>query len=169
MEYLSFYLDLKNKLFLSKFCSFPYADVVYTLLNLYLSISLFDADANGSGNVFSTPGTNFYCWCRGSNVLFILSLNPANVLYILISSMSFFVDCRIFYIGKSCHLQQREIYFFFSNLYAIYLFICFIVLRRTFSAILNKIGKSQHLASFLILAGKCLVSYHLTVSCTFFF
>ena len=83
--------------------------------------------------------------------------------------MSLFVDCRIFYIGKSCHLQQREIYFFFSNLYAIYLFICFIVLRRTFSAILNKIGKSQHLASFLILAGKYLVSYHLTVSCTFFF
>ena len=96
--------------------------------------------------------------------MFILSLNPANMLYILISSIRFFVDCRIFYIGKSCHLQQREIYFFFPNLYAVYFVLfcfCFIVLRRTFSTILNKIGKSQHLASFWILAWKYLVSYHL--------
>lgn len=103
--------------------------------------------------------------------MFILSLNPANMLYILISSMRFFVDCRIFYIGKSCHLQQREIYFFFPNLYAVYFVLfcfCFIVLRRTFSTILNKIGKSQHLASFWILAWKYLVSCHLLAVLFFF-
>lgn len=57
---------------------------------------------------------------------------------------------------------KREIYFFFPNLYAVY-FVLFLFLfyciRRTFSTILNKIGKST--SSFWILAWKYLVSCHL--------
>ena len=42
---------------------------------------------------------------------------------------------------------KRDLFLLFQSV--CYLFIYFLfVLRRTFSAILNKIGKSQHLASF---------------------
>ena len=94
---------------------------------------------NGNVSLISLSVFSVY---RNAKDFCVLILNPATLLYSLISSSDFLVVSSGFLCRGSCHLQQWEFCFFFSNLNSFYFLFSLISVAKTSKTMMNSSGKS---------------------------
>lgn len=117
MEYFSFYLGRIQ--FLSTVC-LPHIELVYVLLDLFLSVAFFVANLKDTMFLISNCNCSLLVH-KKSNWLYVLILYSAALLYSLINSKRFFHwFSGIFYIANHVLCEQKQLYFSFLKLYTSY-------------------------------------------------